>query len=114
MERPSGSSRAVSRRQSRQPPDQEDDFSDHDEMENGDQTIHSRNLINNNNSTLRFDDKPEHLYGKCKSRKRCFHCVPGFFFGGGGGELPRIVFVSLISAACKNIASVKCQLFTLS
>lgn len=37
---------------------------DDDEMENADQSILSKSLIINNNNTSRFDDKPEHLYGK--------------------------------------------------
>lgn len=37
---------------------------DDDEMENADQSILSKSLLNNNNNTSKFDDKPEHLYGK--------------------------------------------------
>ena len=63
MERRSSSTRTL-KRQSRQ---LKDDFNyDNDgnnNMETGEQSIHSKSLILNNNTSM-FDDKPKHLYGK--------------------------------------------------
>lgn len=59
MEKRSSSTRTV-KQQSRQ---LQDDFNDDNNMETGDQSIHSKSLLLNNNSSM-FDDKPKHLYGK--------------------------------------------------
>ena len=61
MERRSSSARRVKDRQSRQ---FNDDFNDgNNNMETGEQSIHSKSLILNHNTSM-FDDKPKHLYGK--------------------------------------------------
>ena len=61
MEGRSSSSTRTAKRQSRQ---LNDDFNDgNNNLETGEQSIHSKSAILNHNTSM-FDDKPKHLYGK--------------------------------------------------
>lgn len=64
MERRSSSSTRTVKRPSRQV---NDDFNDsNNNLETGEQSIHSKSPILNHNTSM-FDDKPKHLYGKYRN-----------------------------------------------